>query len=240
MIWHWWDWGYAAHHFSRRDHIADGAEHGGPSLYLPAAVYATDDPRFARQIIKYTAAKGNVPGNVFKGLTASQAADMITWLNNPNNPLIQADGKQYLVLSFDMLDLGFWISTFGSWNFLSKEGRGYAISIVPQALSYRLDKGEVVMKGSNINVPAASIDVFSDGQLDHRDYVTPPEYLPDNAAIKAWKEGHGAPPQRTLHVQPRDRRKARHRRPHVQHPYGAAPYLRSRRSALRSLFPAHL
>ena len=78
----------------------------------------------------------------------------------------------------------FWISTFGSWNFLSKEGRGYAISIVPQALSYRLDKGEVVMKGSNINVPAASIDVFSDGQLDHRDYVTPPEYLPDNAAIK--------------------------------------------------------
>lgn len=188
MIWHWWDWGYAAHHFSRRDTIADGAEHGGPSLYLPAAVYATDDPRFARQIIKYTAAKGNVPGNVFKGLTASQAADMITWLNNPNNPLIQADGKQYLVLSFDMLDLGFWISTFGSWNFLSKEGRGYAISIVPQALSYRLDKGEVVMKGNNINVPAASIDVFSDGQLDHRDYVTPPEYLPDNAAIKAWKE----------------------------------------------------
>ena len=144
--------------------------------------------RSYNQIIKYTAAKGNVPGNVFKGLTASQAADMITWLNNPNNPLIQADGKQYLVLSFDMLDLGFWISTFGSWNFLSKEGRGYAISIVPQALSYRLDKGEVVMKGSNINVPAASIDVFSDGQLDHRDYVTPPEYLPDNAAIKAWKE----------------------------------------------------
>ena len=24
--------------------------------------------------------------------------------------------------------------------------------------------------------------------MDHRDYVTPPEYLPDNAAIKAWKE----------------------------------------------------
>ena len=24
MIWHWWDWGYAAHHFSRRDTIAAG------------------------------------------------------------------------------------------------------------------------------------------------------------------------------------------------------------------------
>ena len=188
IVWHWWDWGYAAHHFSRRKTIADGAAHGGPSLYLPSAVYATDDPRFARQIIKYTATKDNVPGNVFKDLSAAQAADLITWLNNPVNPLIQAEGKQYLVVSFDMLDLGFWISTFGSWNFLTKEGRGYAISIVPQALSYRLDKGEVVMKNSNINVPAASIDIFSDGQLDHRDYVTPPEFLPDNAAIKAWKE----------------------------------------------------
>ena len=188
MIWHWWDWGYATHHFARRDTIADGAEHGGPSLYLPAAVYATDDPRFARQIIKFTAVRDNVPGNVFKGMTAAQAADIITWLNNPANPLIQAEGKQYLVVSFDMLDLGFWISTFGSWNFLTKEGRGYAISIVPQALSYRLDKGEVVMKGSNVNVPAASIDVFSDGQLDHRDYVKAPEFLPDNDAIKAWKE----------------------------------------------------
>jgi dolichyl-diphosphooligosaccharide--protein glycosyltransferase len=55
MIWNWWDWGYAAHHFSRRQAIADGARHGGPSLYLPSAVYTTADPRFARQIIKYTA-----------------------------------------------------------------------------------------------------------------------------------------------------------------------------------------
>ena len=188
MIWHWWDWGYATHHFARRDTIADGAEHGGPSLYLPAAVYTTDDPRFARQIIKYTASKENVPGNVFKGLTSNQAADLITWLNRPDMPLVEAKGKQYLVVSFDMLNLGFWISTFGNWNFLTREGRGYAISIVPQGLSYRLDTGDVVMKGSETSVPAASIDVFADGQLDHRDYVTPPEFLPDDKAIKAWKE----------------------------------------------------
>ena len=54
MVWLWWDWGYAAHHFSRRATIADGAQHGGPSLYLPAAVFATDNPRFARQLIRFT------------------------------------------------------------------------------------------------------------------------------------------------------------------------------------------
>ncbi|MEG2004608.1 MAG: dolichyl-diphosphooligosaccharide-protein glycosyltransferase, partial [Bilophila sp.] len=188
ILWHWWDWGYAAHHFSRRKTIADGAAHGGPSLYLPSVVYATDDARFARQIIKYTALHENIPGNVFKDMTSTQAAKLIADLRNPETPLIKAPGKQYLIVSFDMLNLGFWISTFGSWDFTTKESRGYAISIVPQQLSYRLDKGEVVMKKTGVNVPAASIDVFADGQLDHRDYVTPPEYLPNNAAIKAWRE----------------------------------------------------
>lgn len=188
ILWHWWDWGYAAHHFSRRKTIADGAAHGGPSLYLPAAVYATDDPRFARQIIKYTADHDNIPGNVFRNMTATQAAKLMESLKNPETSLISAPGRQYLVVSFDMLNLGFWISTFGKWDFLGKEGRGYAISIVPQQLSYRLDKGVVVMKGSEAKVPAASIDVFADGQLDHRDYVTPPEFLPDNDAIKAWRD----------------------------------------------------
>lgn len=188
MIWLWWDWGYAAHHFSRRATIADGAEHGGASLFLPAAVFATDDPRYARQIIKYTATKDNIPGQVFTGMTAVQAAQLMERLKNPETPLISAPGKQYLIVSFDMLDLGFWISTFGNWNFLGQEGRGYAISIVPQALSYRLDRGEVVMKGTSVMVPAASIDVFADGRLEHRDYVTAPEFLPDTASILSWRE----------------------------------------------------
>ncbi len=188
MIWLWWDWGYAAHHFSRRSTIADGAEHGGASLFLPAAVFATDDPRYARQIIKYTATKDNVPGQVFANMTAVQAARLMERLKSPEIPLISAPGKQYLIVSFDMLDLGFWISTFGNWNFLEQEGRGYAISIVPQALSYRLDRGEVVMKGTSVMVPAASIDVFADGRLEHRDYVTAPEFLPDTSSILSWRE----------------------------------------------------
>lgn len=188
MIWLWWDWGYAAHHFSRRDTIADGAEHGGPSLFLPAAVFTTDDPYYARQIIKYTAAHGNVPGDIFQGMTGPEAQELVRRLKNPATPPIDAPGKQYVVVSFDMFDLGFWISTFGNWDFVEREGRGYAISIVPQALAYRLDRGEVVMKGTNVMVPAASIDIFADGRLEHRDYVTPPQFLPDNKAINAWKK----------------------------------------------------
>lgn len=185
MIWLWWDWGYATHHFARRSTIADGAAHGGPSLYLPAAVFATDDPRFARQLIKYTAARENVPGYVFAGMSAPSAAALIAKLKDPKIPLIDPPGKQYLVVSFDMLNLGFWISSFGTWDFATSSGRGYAISIVPQQLSYRLDTGEVLMQGSSTAVPAASIDLFEDGRLIHKDYLIPPDNLTEQAQ-KSW------------------------------------------------------
>ena len=63
MLWLWWDFGYAAHYFARRQTICDGARHSGPSLYLPAAVYATDNARFARQIIAQAAKSGPEAGD---------------------------------------------------------------------------------------------------------------------------------------------------------------------------------
>lgn len=188
MLWMWWDWGYAAHHFARRETIADGAEHGGPSLYLPAAVFSTDSPRFARQIIKYTALHDNIPGDVFKGMNAEQADALMLRLASPEFPLVNAPGTQYVVVSYDMLNLGFWISTFGNWDFLKRESRGYAISIVPQQLSYRLDHGQVLVKGSNSTISAASMDIFEDGRLVHRDYTSPPASFASLAAETAWRD----------------------------------------------------
>ncbi|MEG2173713.1 MAG: STT3 domain-containing protein [Desulfovibrionaceae bacterium] len=171
ILWLWWDWGYAAHHFSHRKTIADGAAHGGPSLYLPAAVFATDNFRFARQLIKYTALHGNDPGNVFEGLDNVQADALIKHLQSAETPLFQTSGKQYVVVSFEMLRLGFWITTFGRWDFIKKEGKGSALSIVPQQLSYRLDNGEVQVHGNTSSIFAASISVFEDGKMTNRNYI---------------------------------------------------------------------
>lgn len=171
MIWLWWDWGYAAHHFSRRATIADGAQHGGPSLYLPAAVFATDNPRFARQLIRYTSEKGNEPGNVFKGLDGRQAQELMDRLRSPDTPLVKGKGRQFIVVSFEMLRLGFWISNFGSWNFAHPGGEGGALSIVPQALAYQLDKGLVQVEGTGTSIAPASINVFEETGVTCRNYV---------------------------------------------------------------------
>lgn len=171
MLWLWWDWGYAAHYFSRRATIADGAQHAGPSLYLPAAVFATDNARFARQLIRYTALRGNEAGNVFEGLDGNSAQALMDKLRSDETPLIEAKGKLYLVVSFEMLRLGFWISNFGNWNFVTRSGEGGALSIVPQELAYRLDTGEVRLEGSTSAIYASSINVFEETGVTRHNYI---------------------------------------------------------------------
>ncbi|MBQ3059328.1 MAG: hypothetical protein IJD16_03315 [Desulfovibrio sp.] len=170
-LWLWWDWGYAAHHFARRSTIADGAQHGGPSLYLPAAVFATDNPRFARQIIRYTARAGGEPGHVFAGLDGRGAQELMDSLRSPETPLVEAEGRLFVVVSFEMLRLGFWISNFGHWNFESCSGEGGALSIVPQEVAYRLDTGEVRLEGRAESIYASSISVFEETGVTGRDYI---------------------------------------------------------------------
>ena len=170
-LWLWWDWGYAAHHFARRSTIADGAHHAGPSLYLPAAVFATDNARFARQLIRYTAKMGNEPGNVFEGLDGRAAQALMDKLRSPETPLVEAKGRLFVVVSFEMLRLGFWISNFGNWNFVTRQGEGGALSIVPQALAYRLDTGEVRLEGSTSTIYPSSISVFEETGVTRRNYV---------------------------------------------------------------------
>lgn len=171
MIWLWWDWGYAEHHFGGRPAIADGAQHAGPSLYLPAAVFATDNPRFARQLIRYTSEKNNIPGEVFKGLNGAQAEALMDRLRSPDTPLVKGKGRQFVVVSYEMLRLGFWISHYGSWNFATNTAEAGALSIVPQALAYQLDSGLVQLEGSATSIAPASINVFEETGLTCRNYV---------------------------------------------------------------------
>ncbi|MCR5814471.1 MAG: dolichyl-diphosphooligosaccharide--protein glycosyltransferase subunit STT3 [Desulfovibrio sp.] len=171
MLWLWWDWGYAAHHFARRATIADGAQHAGPSLYLPAAVFATDNPRFARQLMRYTENCGNVAGNVFCDLDGHAAQQLMDRLRSPETALIPGKGRIFIVVSFEMLRLGFWISNFGSWNFVTHKGEGGALSIIPHELSFRLDTGEVRLSENDKAIDAASISIFQETGITHRDYV---------------------------------------------------------------------
>lgn len=171
MIWNWWDWGYAAHHFAQRNTIADGALHGGAALFLPAAVYATQDARSARQIIKYAATRGDAASDVFAGLSASQAQRLMEELADPNKALIKAPGKQYLVVSFELLRLGVWVTRYGSWNFETKQYAGSLMNNLSAGLTFNLDTGVILPQGEKTEpIYAASINLLERRKLERTVY----------------------------------------------------------------------
>ena len=196
MLWLWWDWGYAAHHFARRVTIADGAQHAGPSLYLPAAVLATDNPRFARQLIRYTAQHDNEPGNVFAGLDNAAAQALMDRLRSPSTPLVEGKGRQFLVVSFETLRLGFWISNFGNWNFVRQQGESAALSIVTQGLAYQLSTGAVQLPGAP-PVYASSISVLDETGVTRRDYLQ--EWFDKNPKASAAQRQRYLESRRNIH-----------------------------------------
>lgn len=196
ILWLWWDWGYAAHHFSRRVTIADGAQHAGPSLYLPAAVLATDNPRFARQLIRYTSQHDNEPGNVFAGLDNAAAQALMDRLRSPSTPLVEGKGRQFLVVSFETLRLGFWISNFGNWNFVRQQGESAALSIVTQGLAYQLSTGAVQLPGTP-PVYASSISVLDETGVTRRDYLQ--EWFDRNPRASAAQRQSYLESRRNIH-----------------------------------------
>lgn len=188
-IWVWWDFGYALQYFAQRHTIADGARHGGVHLYLPAAVYSTDNPHFAAQLIKYTAIAEpqaiNIPAAdrkagltvpvadradaVFAGLSGEAAQQLVDSWSGTDLRISGGGQEQYLMVSFDILRLGYWISNYGNWNFALREGKGANISSISQSLKYNVDDGEVSVAGRD-PVDADSLDILNAGGLDRYSY----------------------------------------------------------------------
>ena len=168
VIWTWWDWGYATQYFALRQTIADGALHGGAYLYLPALVYSTDNPRLASQIINYTSQAGGPP-QVFSDLSAEQAMRLLGELAT-QKVQIKPASEQYLVVSFDMLRLGYWIGRHGSWDFVEQQGKAPKINRLRKALRFNLSSGEVEVEGQSEPLQADSIDVLQADGLSRESY----------------------------------------------------------------------
>ena len=93
---------------------------------------------------------------------------MESWAGS-NVKLKDKSKPQYLVVSFDILRLGYWISNYGNWNFALREGKGYNISSISQALKYNVDDGIVSVAGRD-PVEADSLDILGKDGLARYSY----------------------------------------------------------------------
>ena len=113
-------------------------------------------------------------------------------LGNPTKPLIQAPGKQYIVVSLELLRLGLWVTRYGSWNFDRKAGSGSLMNNLSARLSFNMDTG-VILRGDGQPVYAASINIIEKEGLEsvsynryrayHLIFITPPSPPPATAAL---------------------------------------------------------
>lgn len=168
VIWDWWDFGYAAHYFAQRRTLADGARHAAGHLYLPALVYTTDNPRLAAQIMREAAGKDS-PNDVFKGMGAKEAMEFLERLGS-RDVAIPAGRPQYLVVSFDLLRLAYWVSLYGSWDFIKRAGTGYSVGNLAQSLKFLMKNGTVMAEGMP-PVLADSINLITNSTVTGQSYM---------------------------------------------------------------------
>ncbi len=168
VIWDWWDFGYAAHYLAQRQTLADGARHAAGHLYLPALVYTTDNPRLAAQIMRKAAGTAS-PNDVFKGMSASEVMAFLEHLGSQDSA-IPAGRPQYLVVSFDLLRLAYWVSLYGTWDFTKCAGTGYSVGNLSQSLKFLMKNGTIMVDGMP-PVYADTINLITNSTVSGQSYM---------------------------------------------------------------------
>lgn len=196
VLWQWWDYGYAAQYYARRETFGDGGRHSGGWIYPLALVHASTSPAQAAGVIAYTGAdiaqqirlqkaSGKLPRagalveffgvDPVRGLAemgGEAAMDFLERLTVERPPLPVAPPEQYLVLAWEnMAYLGV-ISTLGSRSLTTGSAWGGKSSPVPGAA---LDLGGGALRaatGQAVQLAGLTL-VEQDGSVRKRDWLRP-------------------------------------------------------------------
>ncbi len=167
MVWTWWDWGYATQFYAGRMTVVDGGLHAGRDIYPVALALSTDSLAQANRIIRYSAAHGYCPADVWDTMSGRDAADEIDWMRmrDVDTPGI---APQYLVVGWHDFNILEWISTFGNWNLA--DGKR-VVGTADRIRNFRFDPSHAAVVFENGKaVPISSVDSLEPDHVNHKDY----------------------------------------------------------------------
>ena len=159
-IWTWWDWGYAAQYYARRMSFADGARHEGRYVFPLGLALTTPNPRQSSQLMEYSATVGYEPWKVWDAKDASEVVNFLRSLNGSNYNFLSNE-KQYLVVAKENLPLISWISFYGTWNLVQKNGLHAFSQLLTTEFSADTNKGTLIYKSDNKSIQLKSIDILT-------------------------------------------------------------------------------
>lgn len=121
VIWTWWDFGYAAHYYAKRHAFADGGRHGGEHIFTLGTVLSTPFPAQAARVMKLASAMNGEPWTWFSRFKPGKLETALAGFIDKDPGFVQKT-EQYLVVTYENFRLAPWITYYGTWDFIRKNG----------------------------------------------------------------------------------------------------------------------
>jgi undecaprenyl-diphosphooligosaccharide---protein glycotransferase len=176
QFWSWWDFGYAVQYFAQRTTFADGERNSGEYLVPLSRIYAAESSDYARNIIAYTASwqakanaqegrEGNFPNydnpfsRLLHDLAPEDARSLIDSLAEVLPVVDVVSAPQYLVVSWENLNIAGVISAFGTMDLVDGRFNRGKIFPLPAAPEINWEKGTLPFGQQDVEL--ASADLFT-------------------------------------------------------------------------------
>ncbi|MFO7875220.1 MAG: STT3 domain-containing protein [Desulfovermiculus sp.] len=178
-LWQWWDYGYAAQYYAERITFGDGGVHGGNILYPLARVHMAHSPRQARQLMQHitVSQQEEFTANSTKyknmdtfwkpyladpvaGLEDMGAAQAEEFVHSLAEEKLDWPGDlppQYFVVSWENLQLAYWISYYGTWDLVRGGADQGRIQQVKGEVNFDLDNGSMQLSQKKLELSGLDV-----------------------------------------------------------------------------------
>lgn len=168
-IWTWWDYGYAAQHFSGLETFADGRRNTGEYLVTLGAVLGSDSLDRSSRWMDFAARHRLKPWEEWRTWSEGEWNSWLAGNGTSGSLAGPRPGRQYLVVAWEAVRALPWIQYFGSWDFAADEGQRSATSKIARPLQLDLQDG-VFRFDDNQVLPVVSVDLLGDPGGEHLEY----------------------------------------------------------------------
>ncbi len=171
QVWTWWDWGYATDYYARRKSFADGGKHSGSRVFPVGLALSTSSPLHSTQMIKFIASVSNQGSDGSESYQNRPAAEVNSFFNSLGSTKREFPKvpNQYLVVTWENLRLIFWVSFYGYWDFVTKNGTHFQCMEINKNINLDNTIGKVMIPGEQ-PISASSIDVLGEQGIQRKSY----------------------------------------------------------------------
>lgn len=171
QVWTWWDWGYATDYYARRKSFADGGKHSGPRVFPVGLALSTPSPLHSSQMIKFITSVSNQGSDGSETYQSRPASEVNSFFGSlgVNKREFPRLPNQYMVVTWENLRLIYWISFYGTWDFVTKNGSHFQCLEINKTINIDNAQGRVMLPGE-APISVSSIEVIGPQGVQRKNY----------------------------------------------------------------------